>query len=48
MKKVMIMAKMCTMDACKTSKGMCVHEKMMAVVVMVAIVAIAAKLLNVF
>jgi len=39
---------MCPMEGCKTTKGMCIHEKMMAVVVMVAIVAIAAKLLNVF
>ncbi len=41
------MSKMCTMEGCKTSEGMCNHEKMMAVIVMVAIVAIAAKLLNV-
>lgn len=46
--EVTIMAKMCTMDSCKTSEGMCIHEKMMAVVVMVVIVAIAAKLLQVF
>lgn len=39
---------MCTMDTCKTSESMCIHEKMMAVVVMVVIVAVAAKLLNVF
>lgn len=42
------MAKMCPMDACKTSEGMCGHEKMMVVVLMVAIVAVAAKFLNVF
>ena len=42
------MAKMCPMDACKTSEGMCVHEKIMAVVVMVVIIVVAAKLLNVF
>ncbi len=42
------MAKMCTMEGCKTSEGMCVHEKMMAVVVMVVIVAGALKILNVF
>ncbi|MDD5615709.1 MAG: hypothetical protein PHH85_05855 [Candidatus Methanoperedens sp.] len=42
------MAKMCSMEGCKTSEGMCVHEKMMLVVVMVAIVAVAAKFLNVF
>ncbi len=42
------MAKMCTMEGCKTSEGMCVHEKMIAVIVMVAIAAVAAKLLNVF
>ncbi len=39
---------MCTMEGCKTSEGMCRHEKMMAVVVMVVIVAAAAKLLNLF
>lgn len=39
---------MCPMDACKTSEGMCVHEKMMAVVVIAAIIVVAAKLLNVF
>ena len=42
------MAKMCPMKGCKTSEGMCVHEKMMAVIVMVVIVAAALKLLNVF
>ncbi len=42
------MSKMCTMEGCKTSEGMCRHEKMMAVVVMVVIVAAAAKLLNLF
>ncbi len=42
------MAKMCSMEGCKTSEGMCNHEKMMAVVIMLAIIGIAAKLLNVF
>ncbi len=46
--QVIIMAKMCKMDACKTSEGMCIHEKMMAVIAMVAIVAVAGKLLQVF
>lgn len=42
------MAIMCPMEGCKATKGMCIHEKMMAVVVMVFVVAIAAKLLHVF
>ncbi|MDW7733243.1 MAG: hypothetical protein SCH66_12555 [Methanolobus sp.] len=42
------MAKMCTKEGCKTSEGMCIHEKMMAVIVMVVIVTAALKLLNVF
>ena len=42
------MAKMCSMEGCKTSEGMCNHEKMMAVVMIVAIIVVAAKLLNVF
>ncbi len=46
--QVILMAKMCKMDACKTSEGMCIHEKIMAVIAMVAIVAVAAKLLQVF
>lgn len=41
------MSKMCSMEGCKTSEGMCIHEKMMAVIIMVAIVAIAVKVLNV-
>ncbi|CAG0992554.1 MAG: hypothetical protein OIN86_01325 [Candidatus Methanoperedens sp.] len=42
------MAKMCSMEGCKTSEGMCNHEKMMAVVMIAAIIVVAAKLLNVF
>ncbi len=42
------MAIMCPMEGCKATKGICIHEKMMAVVVMIAIVAIAARLLKVF
>ncbi len=42
------MAIMCPMEGCKATKGMCIHEKMMAVLLMVAIVAIAAKLLHLF
>lgn len=42
------MAKMCSMDGCKTCEGMCNHEKMIAVVMILAVIGIVAKLLNVF
>ncbi len=42
------MAKMCSMETCKTSEGMCIHEKMMALVLMAVVAVVAAKLLNVF
>lgn len=42
------MAKMCSSDGCKSCEGMCNHEKVMIVMVMVAIVFGAVKLLNVF
>jgi hypothetical protein len=36
------------MEGCKTSEGMCIHEKMMVVVMIAVVIVVAAKLLNVF
>ena len=36
------MSLMCSMDGCKQKQGMCIHEKMM--MVMVAIIAIAGAI----
>lgn len=33
------MSLMCSMEGCKQKHGMCVHEKMMMVIVVVALVA---------
>lgn len=43
-----IMAKMCSLDGCKSCEGTCNHEKIMIVMVMIAIALGVAKLLNVF
>ena len=37
------MTKMCKMEGCKEHKGMCVHEKMMLVVMAVVVAAVAIK-----
>jgi cell division protein FtsL len=36
------------MEGCKTSEGMCNHEKMIAVVMIAVIIVVAAKLLHLF
>jgi Tfp pilus assembly protein FimT len=33
------MSLMCPMEGCKQKQGMCIHEKMMMVVVLVAVIA---------
>jgi len=43
------MAMMCPMEGCKAKLGMCGHEKMMAGIAILAVVAVvAAKLFGVF
>ncbi len=43
------MSMMCPMEGCKAKHGMCGHEKMMAGIAILAVVAVvAAKLFGVF
>lgn len=42
------MANMCPMDGCKSKDGMCAHEAMMLLVVVIVVLFLAGKTAKVF